>query len=280
MKNIRIYGDSYSSACYSSNSNIGYNWTSILSKKLNCLEINRAVPGTSNAVIYTRLMEDIQKEKFSDSDTECIIFQFSTLGRYYNQHILDNFPDACSGLLHSPAEKLRPPVQKYYDENEEHIKWAISEYCSDVELHHMFSTLYWLKYYVSVKFPTIKIVVLFNVSVNISKEIDFSLLTTTDNFISLNHFSLTKASFSEFVGNKPVKFTRGDVRANHLTNPNLAILADAIFNIINTNDKTYLNYDIFHKNNFKEIENKKQYDQMLTDDIICYVSDIYESLPE
>ena len=280
MKNIRVYGDSYCSSCYPSGNNIADHWTSILSRKLNCNEVNRAVPGTSNAVIYTRLKEDIQRKKFSDSDTECIIFQFSTIGRYYNNHIIKEIPDACSSVIHASPD-MRTSIKEYYEENKEHIKWAISEYSPEVEWHHMESTLYWLKHYVSVKYPNIKIVVLFNYLYPIS--IDTSLLMTTENFICLDHFSLTETSFSEIKGNKNfievLEFTKGDPRSNHLTIPNLEILANSIFNVIKTNDKSYINYESFHKNNFGKIENKEQFNQMVAEGVIHYIPDMYNKLP-
>ena len=280
MKYIRVYGDSYCSPCYPSGTSIADHWPSILSRKLNCKEINKAVPGTSNAVIYTRLKEDIQTNKFSDNDTECIIFQFSTIGRYYNDYIIRKIPDACSSVLHA-SQDMRIPIKEYYEENKEHIKWAISEYSSAVEHHHMESTLYWLKHYVSARYPNIKIVVLFNSLY--PTDIDTSLLTTTDNFICLDHFSLTEISFSEIEGNTTfseiIKFTKSDPRSNHLSIPNLEILADSIFNIIKTNDKSYLNYDSFHKNNFAKIENKEQYSKLVTDGVIYHISDMYNKLP-
>jgi len=278
MKNIRVYGDSYCSAPEDSRKN----WTSLLSKKLKVGEINRAVSGTSNAVIYTRLKEDIQHKKFSDSDTECIIVQFSTPGRYYNDYIIKKLPNACS--LFSRADTIKeiaPSVRHYYEDNKEHIRWAMSECSFDTERHHMETTLYWLKHYVSAKYPNIKIVVLFNWLYPV--EIDTSLLTTTENFICLDHLSLTEASFSES-GNvkfpELVKFTKTDVRWNHFTRPNLEILADSIFNIIKTNDKSCINYDSFHKNIFVPIRNKTQYNQLIDKGILSYRTKIYDTLPD
>jgi len=277
MKYIRVYGDSYCSTAGGS----GEHWTGILSKKLNCKEINRAVPGTSNPVIYTRLKEDIQRKKFSESDTECIIFQFSTVGRYYNNHIIKKFPDACSSFAHGENAGVGGDVMEYYEENKEHIRWAMSECSFDTERHHMETTLYWLKHYVSAKYPNIKIVVLFNWLYPV--EIDTSLLTTTENFICLDHLSLTEASFSES-GNvkfpELVKFTKTDVRWNHFTRPNLEILADSIFNIIKTNDKSCINYDSFHKNIFVPIRNKTQYNQLIDKGILSYRTKIYDTLPD
>jgi len=278
MKNIRVYGDSYCSAPEDSRKN----WTSLLSKKLKVGEINRAVSGTSNAVIYTRLKEDIQHKKFSDSDTECIIVQFSTPGRYYNDYIIKKLPNACS--LFSRADTIKeiaPSVRHYYEDNKEHIRWAMSECSLETESHHLEATLYWLKQYVSVKYPNIKIVVLFNWLY--PEVVDTSLLTTTDNFICLDNFSLSDVSFNEIKGNKNLEdvqeFTLTDARINHFTLPNLEILADSIFNVMKTSDKSYFKYELFHKNNFGKIENKEQYNQMVAKGIIIHRPHMYDKLP-
>lgn len=273
MKELRVYGDSYTATWWQNDSGklTANNWTNMLAKRLGYQEVNRASSGGSNASVYFRLQDDITRNIICNNNTGAIIVQLSTLGRFYNDWVLKNYPGAGSTFLHGHHLSKN----KYYDDNEDHIKWWIAENNIFLESLGVETFLHWLKYFVAKKYYNIKIIVMFN---TVNKEWDFSQLNNTENFLCFNEFNFMNVSFNEY-GNKYsfadfVKYTKIDPRANHMCHPNLELLADTMFKSMQANTTSILREDIFHKDIIDQIKNEDEYKKYIDNGTISLNSGI------
>ena len=279
MKELRVYGDSYT-ATWNKFDGVdlkNHNWTNMLAKKLGFQEVNKAVSGGSNASVYSRLQDDIKKNIICNNKTGAIVVQLSTLGRFYNEWTLKNYPGAGSTYLH--GHHLSP--NQYYEDNEDHIKWWIAENNISLESFGVETFLHWLKYFVAKKYSNVKIIVMFN---TINKEWDFSQLKNTENFLCFNDFTLTNVSFDEY-GRKYsfldfVKYTKVDPRGNHLCDPNLELLADTMFKCMQSNETSMLTEDIFLKNVIDQIKNEDEYNKYIDKGVISLSTNVIKRIVE
>lgn len=279
MKELRVYGDSYT-ATWNKSDGVDlkkHNWTNMLAKKLGFQEVNKAVSGGSNASVYSRLKDDIKNNIICNNKTGAIVVQLSTLGRFYNTWTLKNYPNAGSAYLHGHTLGYN----QYYEDNKDHIKWWIVENNNSLESLGVETFLHWLKYFVAKKYSNVKIIVMFN---TIQKEWDFSQLKNTENFLCFNNFTLTNVSFNEY-GRKYsfldfVKYTKIDPRGNHLCDPNLELLADTMFKCIQYNETSMLTEDIFLKNVIDQIKNEDEYNKYVDKGIISFHSEILRRMNE
>tara|TARA_B110000240_G_C13485599_1_gene447247 strand:+ start:1151 stop:2038 length:888 start_codon:yes stop_codon:yes gene_type:complete len=264
-KKLRVYGDSFVApwGTPTMDSSEQINWTKYLADLLGYDEVNRAVSGCSNAVIFSRIYNDIKKNIIHNDNTDVMIVNVSTNGRFYNDHVITNNPGAGSTYLGALNNELTSLVDndEYFKNNKNHIKWAVLENHMPLEILTLESFLFWLKYYVAENYPNIKIIVMF---VTAKTGVDLNSLKDTDNFICCSNFFLSEASDREFKsGTKNyadfVKHTHIDPRANHFTTPNRKKLADTMFNIIQNGDKDILHYDLFERGTVKTVKNVEQY---------------------
>jgi len=264
-KELRVYGDSFvaphGTPSYMSSHKI--NWTRYLAEKLNYNEINLGVSACSNAVIFSRIYEDIKSNKINNDSTGAIIVSVTSLGRFFNDHTITNKPEA--GALYVSALNNKDTTlvnnDDYFAENKEHIKWAILENHTPLETLTLESFLFWLKYYFAENYPNIKIIVMF---LNAKYPLDFVSLKDTDNFVCCSNFSLVDASYNEYKENTKnytefVKYSIVDPRANHFTRTNRERLAEATYNIIQNGDKRILHNDLFEKNIVETVKNLEEY---------------------
>lgn len=279
MKELRVYGDSYTATWYrdGGDKQTAHNWTNMLAKKLGYQEVNKAVSGGSNASVYSRLQDDIKKNIICNNKTGAIVVQLSTLGRFYNEWTLKNYPAAGSTYLH--GHQLSP--NQYYEDNKDHIKWWIAENNISLESLGIETFLHWLKYFVAKKYSNVKIIVMFN---TINKGWDFSQLKNTENFLCFNDFTLTNVSFDEY-GRKYsfldfVKYTKVDPRGNHLCDPNLELLADTMFNCLQSNETSMLTEDIFLKNVIDQIKNEHEYNKYIDKGVISLSTNVIRRIVE
>jgi len=264
-KELRVYGDSFvaphGTPSYMSSHKI--NWTRYLAEKLNYNEINLGVSACSNAVIFSRIYEDIKSNKINNDSTGAIIVSVTSLGRFFNDYTITNKPDAGALYVSALNNKHTTLVNNddYFAENKEHIKWAILENHTPLETLTLESFLFWLKYYIAENYPNIKIIVMF---LNAKYPLDFVSLKDTDNFVCCSNFSLIDASYNEYKENTKnyiefVKYTIVDPRANHLTPTNRERLAEATYKIIQKGDKRILHNDLFEKNIVETVKNLEEY---------------------
>jgi hypothetical protein len=75
-----------------------------------------------------------------------------------------------------------------------------------------------------------------------------------------HHETLNYSWFAQYI--------KSDPRVNHLTNPNLNILAELLIESIQTSSVTNITYDKFQTDNITQIEYKTQYMNYLVNDII------------
>lgn len=280
MKELRVYGDSFT-ASFSDDKNDNHNWTYMLAKKLGYQEVNRAVSGGSNAAIYYRLYEDIKKNVICNNKTGAIIVQLSTNGRFYNDWVLKNYPQGGSLFLHAKGSKFKEFIPScadslpYYVDNKDHINWWFAENNLQLEDLGVETFLHWLKYSLAKKYSNVKIIVMFN---TVYPNTDFSHLENTENFLCFNNVNLSKISSNEYSNSYSysefTKYTIIDPRVNHFCNPNLELLASAIFKIIHSNETSVLSEDIFMKDIITRIEDKEQYKKYVEKDIISLNSNV------
>lgn len=255
---IRVYGDSFCSKW------VTPYWSYILAKKLNADEVNLAVSGSSIESMLKSINHDMSKKKIKKNSA--VIILFTTLSRFYNKTVLDNFPEVGTLYLHNHL--LGGPAKEYYDQNEDRIKWWFSEL--DFELEKMRYNCYvnGLATILSKKYYKTDFFFMFN---TVQPFLDLELVEDRENFHLINQFGLNEISLNEIDASsgdrgKYFEFTKNtviDPRTNHLTEKNLEILADQMYRYMKTYDKSVLDKNCYHKNILKPIETLEQYQEYI-----------------
>jgi hypothetical protein len=212
MTKLFVYGDSFASLSYGPD-NVA--WTSLLANKLYASIHNCAIDGGSTENAMLKLTCDIQKNAIEDGDV--IVFILSTDGRLHFQFQKQRPETACP-YIHDVD--TTDPKHQWYKENQEYIKWYITNY--DPLLNEMNHECYvhFLRNFAERR-PNVTVLVLAN-----SKLYDtFPYVSTPSNFLK-PPVSLIKMSDEE-IQDKPsrkyeewTKHTVYDTRFNHLSNPN------------------------------------------------------------
>lgn len=244
MSTLYVYGDSFAAPVES------YSWVNLLGSKLAINFINKAISGSSIEKSMLLFTEDYKKNIFSQDDI--IIFVLGIPGRlhldYQNKH-----PNTAS--LFTRDNNLD---NIWYKINKNYIKWYFLNRDPRLYRLNIDGYLHILKNF-SEQNSTIKLILL---SVNDLNPI-FPLKPIPCNFL-LPNISLWKISENEFDGINYESWTekvKTDIRINHLSLPNVKILADSIFDIIMTNDLSKLNYNSFIKKIFNKQLDKHSYEK-------------------
>lgn len=247
MTKVLVYGDSFADdAC-----TIGNSWTSLLSKKLNVPQVNRAVSGGSSQYAMKSFLNDYHSNFIDYKDI--VIFVLSTPGRMHFE-FQNSRPDTASKYLHGSTDE-------WYKNNKKFIEWWMLNIDVSIENINHDCYIHALKTFAELR-PETKVILLANLDHDPSGKNKLPLGNIPSNFFKPN-ILLNEISENEIVGklkyNEWTRVTGYDPRINHLSNPNLDILSDKIFEIINTNSIDNVKYEHFKSNIFELITTKHQY---------------------
>jgi hypothetical protein len=214
MKNLFVYGDSYTSNALD---HITKSWTTTLAESINVNLENRAVGGGSTHYQFLKLIEDYTADRFKQDDI--IIFQTGYPERYHFKH--QRIEPQTAGLHSSD-----PWVKK----NKQYIDWIVDNLDYDYCHYNMGMITHTLRNIAELN-PNLTIILL---QVLIPKFI--FPFTVPDNFL-ITDFQLHDISENEFNGFRFDEWhgkVKIDLRTNHFSKKNCIVLANIVEEIYRT----------------------------------------------
>ena len=257
MRKLFVYGDSFSS------SHRTPSWSGILSGLLDAELVNFAIDGGSSENAMIKFQQSIEENAIQDGDV--IVIQLSTPGRlhleFQRQH-----PGTAGTRSFSDVEWLDDLVHKeegpnalyrWWKDNRKFIEWHIANSDMLVSVINHESYIHVMKNFAEAN-PN-KTVILLQHS---CQAVKFPMINLPSNFLMPDIFlhEVSKAEHGDLSHHDWVRHTIWDRRNNHLSNPNLEILANALNDAIHEKDASKISYDIFEKNIFKQIKNQADLD--------------------
>jgi hypothetical protein len=269
-KKLIVYGDSYAEEVLQN----PISWTSQLATKLNLTMLNRATSGSSIEYSIKYFIEDKLSNIISSDDI--IIFIFTALGRLHLKYQIKHPRTASAFAAGRFGINYFPNYISYYKQYEKYINWFQKNKDENIFKINASSYFHMLNNYARSN-PNNTFIIL---SVDtLLHPIDIPLL---DNFLIPN-INLRKISNNEFSSGIDfqsfIRHLTIDVRHNHLTIPNSAILAELLYKVIINNDPTILTYDKFLQNILDiNIKSKKDYLHYIEKEIVYFMPKIMDSL--
>jgi hypothetical protein len=269
---LTVYGDSFADT-YEPGA-----WAPALATHL-CLSLqSRAVTGSSTEYAFLQLMQDFQQGSIGSGDV--VIFIVSSSGRLPFRHQNLHRPNTAS--LYAQGDPGAGD-HAWYWQNRQHIEWwqVNSDYkLIDLNYFSYCQTVKILAEYL--KSTTFIVIPAFKINFNpgiletVSAPANFLKPAGDFNLYSVSNAELISAEYDsdwrEFIGY--------DVRANHLTRPNLNILVKTLEAAVRQLDISGLNTDIFQKNLLNKIINRTQYRDYISQGYLQLNREIYFRLPE
>jgi hypothetical protein len=273
MRTLRVYGDSFA------DSFLDIGWPEILSKKLNIPLKNNGMSSSSTEYSFKLFMYDVQNNAIGDTDI--IIFVTSALGRLYFSYQQNENPESAALFMRTPSPNIRQNWV-WYHENKNHIEWWMLNNDRNTQSNSFEAYVQVLKVF-AISRPACTVIVLSAFDYNYNE--DPFQETCPTNFLrsSVILMNISKAELG-FKHDEDLdyswfaRYIKLDPRVNHLTNPNLNILAELLAETIETSSITNITYDKFQSNNITQIENKEQYMNYCKNNIISYRSDLLRNL--
>jgi hypothetical protein len=264
MKTLRIYGDSFAAGELGS-------WTTILSELLGIPIVNNAISGSSTEYSVFTFVNDVNEGIIDDKDI--IVFVPSSTGRLYFSHQLYSSPSSASTYNNT---------NYWYRKNKNHVDWWIVNNNTKMQSITFESYIQLLKNFALSK-PLSIMVVLQAFNNGYSRDIFNNV--PPHNFLrpeiysgDVSKFETDQHTFSYFKYDDWVEFIKHDPRSNHLTIPNLNILANLLYTAIKNLNADNITYDKFKTNIINKITSKDQYLQYVNDGILTYRPDIENNL--
>lgn len=255
MKNLFVYGDSYSS---SELDQIGKSWSTMLSEKLEINLINRAVGGCSTHYQFLKLIEDFKSNAFEDNDI--IIFGTGYPERYHFEH---QRTEPSSAGIHS--------ISHWTKKNRKYIDWYLYnldyEYChyNQGMIPHVLRSIAEYR-------PDLTIIL-----TQVLKPMFMFPLKTPNNLLILD-FQLHDISIAEFDGFDFPEWhgvAQVDLRVNHLCIDNNKILTDILEETCRTKEiKNNLEERFLKKVFVKPFKNLKDVKKAVEQGLIYYPTHI------
>jgi len=280
MSKILVYGDSFA-AWFAT----GDCWADRVAKKLGVGTVqNRAVAGSGTHFAMNNFYNDVRTNHIADGDV--ILFVTSTMNRLFFNYQMKDRPETASLYLHEPPKnkgKFSPRWHgdnAWYFENKDHIEWWMVNASHTAESLSQAGYVHTIKNYAATR-PNCKFVVVS--SIKLHNLLDLG--NPVSNFFYANNLFLDDISRNEISDKEYqywdwVEFVRHDPRINHLTNPNLEILANAVTNTLATGDITHMTSAKFKSKFIEKITNKSQYLKLVNDGTLCLDPIIEELVPE
>ena len=257
MRKLFVYGDSFSSSHRSPS------WSGILSGLLNAELVNFAVDGGSSENAMAKFYQSTQDDVIQEGDV--IVMQLSTPGRLYFEHQRQH-PGTAATHSFSDVEWLGDIVHKdktanalysWWKDNRKFIEWYIANMDNHVNIINYESYIHIMKNFAEAN-PN-KTVILLEHSF---QPVKFPMINLPTNLLmpDISLYEVSKAEYGDLSYHDWVRHTIWDRRNNHLSSPNLKILANALNDAINKKDASKISYDIFEKNMFNQIKNQADLD--------------------
>lgn len=266
MRKLYVFGDSFAAPNNESSS-----WAQLLADRLKIPKfMNFGINGSSSEYAMHKFHQTISEENVSDS---IIIVLLSTIGRLDLEFQIERPETAVIYLNSNPMDPINIVAgskHEWYRENKKHIEWLCVNSNRRTAYLNRECYIHALKNYAESDPGNMVIVLQNSLQSNgipsfiprgilpsnfIAPEIDIDIVSKAE-IINYN-------SYHEFV-----KYTGWDPRINHLTNPNLEIMAESLYQMILTRDINKLQYDSFRKNIIKQIKNQQQLDEYITAGIL------------
>lgn len=261
MKKLWIFGDSY----VAPNLN-GTEWPKLLADKLAIEYENFGVDGSSSEHAMREFQRVVTKNTIEDS---VIIVLLSTTGRLDLEFQILR-PETASQYV-SPTFSAQTPNHEWYRENKKHIEWLSVNYNYKSAWLNRACYIHAIKNFAESNLSNTVIVLQNGVQSVKSEDPMTPMGILPPNFI-LSEVDIDKISRYEMIDvdrhSEFVKHTGWDSRINHLTNPNLEIMAETIKQMILTRDVTVLSYERFQQKIIKQIKTKQQLDEYITAGIL------------
>ena len=260
MKKLYMFGDSYVAPNRTSTE-----WGRLLANKIGGEYENFGVDGSSSEHAMRKFQELTSKTTISYS---IIIVLLSTVGRLDLMFQLDR-PETASVYLHTDMVST-DPRHEWYRENKKYIEWLIVNYNYRSAWLNRECYIHALKNFAESD-PSNLVIVLQNSLQSSDTSSFISRGKVPDNFI-ISETDVNNISRDEIIDSIPyhnfVKHTRWDPRVNHLTNPNLEIMAESLHQVIVTRDATRLSYDNFQKNIIPQVKTQRELDEYIAAGIL------------
>lgn len=271
MKTLRIYGDSYAA------SHVG-SWTKMLADLLEIPIANNAISGSSTEYSIYTFINQVKEDKIGDKDI--IVFVPSSTGRLYFTHQLDYWPGTASP--YTRELKVFDKSNEWYWKNKDHIEWWMVNKSTKMQSITFESYIQLLKNFALSK-PSCVMVVLQAFNNGYSGDIFNNV--PPHNFLrpsiclgDISYFETDQTYSKYFKYDDWVEIIKDDPRSNHLTIPNLTILANLLHTSIKNLNADNITYDKFQTNNIKKIISKKQYLEYVANGILPHRSDLINNL--
>ncbi|CAB4126011.1 hypothetical protein UFOVP181_227 [uncultured Caudovirales phage] len=273
MRKILVYGDSYASS-----ENDGcLAWPDMLGKQLGLDVINRAVSGSSTEYAMRCLLKDFNANTFEDGDI--LIFVASTPGRMHFQ-FQNTRPETASQYWHEVDTK--DPKHIWYKENKKYLEWWMLNFDCRMNAINQECYAHALKD-LALSNPKSIVIHLSNSDHNFLERVELPFGKLPKNFLRPDLYlgTISHNEIIDFVSyNEFVKYTKYDPRANHMSNLNLTILANALAKAIEIKNVDHITYDLFEKQLFETICSKEQYYSYIGKGLLYRWNGIEENLPK
>jgi len=251
MRKIYAYGDSF----IANESKIYPGWAQILSNNLNASLCNKGVSAGSTENAMTKLYNDMDTVTIGDNDI--VLFQTSTPGRLHFLFQRDR-PETASLYTQDSHSDFHLPEHTWYRENKQYINWYLRNF--DINLMSLNHYCY-LNTVINfaASNPNIKIVVLSNIFTDKHAKLpkpptNCIMVPIELHMISKNEFANPKHDHTDWL-----KHVTYDTRINHLSNKNLALLAELIEESIDTGRTDNFSYSRFVQRIFEPIRTDSDY---------------------
>ena len=260
---LRVYGDSFAA-----NQHSVPGWAELLKTQLDTKLVNCAVSGSSTEFSIKKFLEDVTNKVLQANDV--VIFVTSTPGRLHLTFQNNNRPETASEYLHGLNTNMAGD-DSWYFQNKAHIEWLLVN--QDYKLLainqeayvHLIKSVAWSK-------PDITFILLANSdhdfhTSGVENPSNFLTSTTYLNVVSTREYINPEHNYRSWVDH-----TRWDLRVNHLSNPNLKILSQILFDAIQKKDLSNFTYDRFKSRFLDPVYTRSQYEKYIQND---YIPDMY-----
>jgi hypothetical protein len=271
MKSLRVYGDSFAALELGS-------WTKMLADLLKIPIDNKAISGSSTEYSIYTFINDVKEDEIGDKDI--IVFVTSNTGRLYFTQQLEYRPETASN--YTRKLKVFDKSDEWYWKNKDHIEWWMVNNSTKMQSITFESYVQLLKNFALSK-PSCVMVVLQAFNNGYSGDIFNNV--PPHNFLrpaiflrNISHRETDQPYASHLNYVDWTEFTKIDPRPNHLTIPNLTILANLLVESIQNLTIDNITYDKFKTNIIDKIISKEQYLKYVADGLLPHRYDILNNL--
>lgn len=258
MKKLVVFGDSFANYNWVEEQTSHLSWTSILSANLNLPVINYGVSGSGLNYSMYKFFEYVHSENYDSNDI--IVWLTTNEQRLYTT----SMPDPHLGTFHNfPTNKITDLFNKDYkwiDENRQHALWAMENYYDPAINYSLLKIASFLKQWARSNKNTTIVLLKGQCCIKGGEKIHSFLdyITESDNFFPIlnQEESLGRISGDEFVNFELYEYLllkktkhgpKVDLRVNHLSETNRAVLATQLTNIITHRSATHWNRTEYKK---------------------------------